>query len=199
VPGLAGLALRFIRPLWPFLRGPLSRTPTVDALLRTTQAVTILRAGEKENVIPDAARAVVNLRLLPGDSSASALLHVRHVARRALPAPFSLEVRLLPGATASDPVPESRVAPALWDALCTAIHEAEPRAVVAPFLVVVYTDSRKFASLAECIVRFHPVALTAGEIGRIHSADERISLENYGRMITFYERMLCAGVQRAST
>jgi carboxypeptidase PM20D1 len=199
VRGLTGLALRLIRLLWPFLRSPLSRTPTVDALLRTTQAVTILRAGEKENVIPDAARAVVNLRLLPGDSSASALLHVGHVARRALPAPFSLEVRLLPGATASDPVPESRPSPALWDALRAAIHEVEPRAVIAPFLVVVYTDSRKFASISESIVRFHPVALTAEEIGRVHSADERISLENYGRMITFYERMLCADARRTST
>ena len=53
-----------------FSAAGLSADPSMDALIRTTQAVTILRAGEKENVIPHLARAVINLRLLPGDSSA---------------------------------------------------------------------------------------------------------------------------------
>jgi carboxypeptidase PM20D1 len=193
MPGIPGLTLRLLRPLWPFLRRRLSAASTVDALLRTTQAVTILRAGEKENVIPDAARAVVNLRILPGDTFAAAVRRVEHVARGALRSPFSLEVRLLPGAIASDPVPERQPSPGLWESLQQAIHEVEPGAIIAPSLVVVYTDSRKFSHLTDCIVRFHPVVLTARELGRIHSADERISLENYGRMITFYERMLCAG------
>ena len=145
--GVHGLTLRFLRLLWPLLRGPLSAAPTMDALLRTTQAVTILRAGEKENVIPDAARAVVNLRILPGDTFAAAVRRVERVARRALRTPFSLEVRLLPGAIASDPVPERLPSPALWELLQQAIHEVEPRAVIAPSLVVVYTDSRKFSTL----------------------------------------------------
>jgi carboxypeptidase PM20D1 len=205
VPGLLGIALRLARPLWPFVRRALSANPTVDALLRTTQAVTMMHSGEKENVIPNEARAVVNVRLLPGDTPASALQRVERVARRAMrarrsvstrrgvPAVFSLEVRLLPGATASDPVPESRPPGWLRDALRGAILDVEPRAIIAPFLVVVYTDSRKFAAIADSIVRLHPVVLTAAEVGRIHSVDERISFENYGRMIGFYERLLCAG------
>jgi acetylornithine deacetylase/succinyl-diaminopimelate desuccinylase-like protein len=57
---------------------------------------------------------------------------------------------------------------------------------VAPFLVVVYTDSRKFVHLTETIVRLLPIVLPAAERARIHSFDERLSLENYGRMISFY-------------
>mgnify|MGYP002265447498 CR=1 FL=1 len=35
---------------------------------RTTTAVTILRAGVKDNVIPQTAEAFINFRLLPGDT-----------------------------------------------------------------------------------------------------------------------------------
>ena len=192
LPGLRGGALRAIRLLWPFVRRSLGAVPVLDALLRTTQAVTILRAGDKENVLPAEARAVVNLRLLPGDSPESAVGRIHQVAHRALRGPFSLEVRLLPGATASPPVPETRPDPWLWDALCAAIRQAEPRAAIVPTLVVVYTDSRKFASLSASIVRFHPLVLTAEERGSIHSINERISLENYGRMIAFYRSILLA-------
>ena len=57
---------------------------------------------------------------------------------------------------------------------------------MAPFLVVVYTDSRKFVDLTACIVRLLPMVLGSAELARIHAFDERISLENYGRMIRFY-------------
>ena len=199
VPGLRGLALRLVRPLWPFLGAALAANPSVDAMVRTTQAVTILRAGEKENVLPAEARAVVNMRLLPGDTTAGVLRRIEPIARRLLPARFTLEVRLLPGTIASDPVPERRPRSELWALVCDAVRAVEPRALVAPILVVVYTDSRKFAHLAECIIRLHPVVLTADELGRIHSRDERISLENYSRMIAFYAHLMRGGPAAAGT
>jgi carboxypeptidase PM20D1 len=192
VRGLRGLGFRAPRLLWPLLRRALPRTAAVDALTRTTQAITILRAGEKENVLPAMARGIVNIRLLPGDTVAGAAAKIERVARAALRGPFELAVRLLPGAIASEPVPEMQPAPWVWTAVQEAVGAVEPRAVIAPYLVVVYTDSRRFAPLAASIVRHHPLVLPASETGRIHSADERISLENYGRIIVFYERLFLA-------
>jgi carboxypeptidase PM20D1 len=167
----------------------------MDALLRTTQAVTILRAGEKENVIPSEARAVINMRLLPGDTTLSVLEHVERIARRSVPERFSLEVRLLPGADASDPVPALTPNRELWETICGAVMAVEPRAVIAPFLVVVRTDSRRFSSIADSIVRLHPIILTSEELGRIHGVDERISMQNYARMIAFYRQVLSASAR----
>jgi carboxypeptidase PM20D1 len=186
VGGLRGLGLRFPRPLWPLFRRRLSADPSMDALVRTTQAVTILRAGEKENVIPHQSRAVINLRLLPGDSSQSALARIERIARRTLSRPFSLTAAFLEGTTRSEPVPETRPDATLWKTIEESIREISPRAIVAPILVVVYTDSRKFVDLAACIVRLLPMVLGSPELARIHAFDERISLENYGRMIRFY-------------
>jgi carboxypeptidase PM20D1 len=39
----------------------------------------ILQAGTKDNVLPSVARAVVNFRILPGDSVAGVVEHVRRV------------------------------------------------------------------------------------------------------------------------
>ncbi len=66
----------------------------------------------------------------------------------------------------------------------------EPRAVIAPFLVVGATDSRRFAHLTDAIVRFMPTTLTAQDVARLHGVDERISMENYGRMIAFYSSIM---------
>ena len=184
--GLLGPGLRFPRLLWPILRRRLTADPSMDALIRTTQAVTILRAGEKENVIPYLARAVINLRLLPGESSEAARERIERIARSRLPRSFTLKAQFLEGTTRSEPVAESRPDPGLWKIIEESVREICPSAVVAPFLVVVYTDSRKFVDLTACIVRLLPMVLNSSELARIHAFDERISLENYGRMIRFY-------------
>jgi acetylornithine deacetylase/succinyl-diaminopimelate desuccinylase-like protein len=47
----------------------LSAFPYENALLRTTCVATRLEAGHADNALPETARAIVNCRLLPGDSS----------------------------------------------------------------------------------------------------------------------------------
>src|SRR5262249_5640558 len=68
--------------LWlfsPLVTRLLARTPATNASVRTTTAPTILEAGVKENVLASRARAVVNFRLLPGDSVVATTVHVREV------------------------------------------------------------------------------------------------------------------------
>jgi carboxypeptidase PM20D1 len=188
--GAIGIALRLLKPLWLFLRGAVTADESVDALLRTTQAVTMIRSGEVPNVIPAEARAVVNIRLLPGDTTAGVRAHVERAARKAIAGGFSLHVDFLPHATLSEPVPEARIGPALWKAVEDSVLLVEPRAVIVPFIVVGATDSRLFAPLTDAIVRFMPVMMTAQDLARIHGVDERISLENYGRMIAYYTNVI---------
>ena len=64
----------------PLVIRRLENTPTTNAMVRTTTAVTMFQAGTEENVLASRARAVVNFRILPGDSTASVLEHVRAVS-----------------------------------------------------------------------------------------------------------------------
>ena len=181
-----GAALRFIGPLWPVLRRVLSADPSTDSLLRTTQAITMLQASDRPNVLPGEASAIVNLRILPGESTASALERVRRVAAPYVHSPFSLSAAFPENAEASEPVPELNFDEALWGALRESIAEVAPESAAVPFLVVMATDSRKFANVADAIVRFMPAVLKPSDIALIHGVDERISLDNFGRMIAFY-------------
>jgi carboxypeptidase PM20D1 len=185
-PGAIGAALRFLKPLWPILRGVLAANPSVATLLRTTQAVTILRAGEKDNVIPEKALAVINLRLLPGDTADSARSRIDAIVRRHIPRGFAAETRFLVGAESSNPVAEKPLSPGLWKAVTESVAEIAPEAVAAPFMAIMLSDSRKFVSITDSIVRLLPVVLDPEELARIHGTDERISLENYGGMIGYY-------------
>ena len=51
----------------------------MDAIQRTTTAVTIIQGGYKENVIPGSASAIVNHRIHPADSLEKVLEHNRRV------------------------------------------------------------------------------------------------------------------------
>ncbi|HTO24021.1 MAG TPA: M20/M25/M40 family metallo-hydrolase [Spirochaetia bacterium] len=187
--GVFRVAFRLARPLWFLLRGALTAGHSVDALLRTTQAVTLLRAGEVANVLPAEASAAINVRIRPGDTTAGALARIERTARRALPGGFKMRVGFMEGETVSEPVPEARIEPGILEAVQDAIRRVED-AVIAPFLVVATTDSRQFVPIADSIVRFMPVTMTSGDLDGIHGVDERISLENYGRMIAYYTSVI---------
>src|SRR5690606_1561663 len=77
------LPLRMVMAkLWlfqPVLRGQLLKDSTTAAALRTTTAPTIFNAGTKENVLPIEATALVNFRILPGDTVDDVLAHALRV------------------------------------------------------------------------------------------------------------------------
>jgi carboxypeptidase PM20D1 len=55
------------------------------------------------------------------------------------------------------------------------------------------TDSRHMAVLTHDIYRFTPVELGSKDMGIVHGFDERISVENFNRMIRFYSQVLVGG------
>ena len=57
----------------------LTAIPEMDAMVRTTTALTIVEGGVEDNTIPAEARAIVNFRLLPGDTIADVLWHAKTV------------------------------------------------------------------------------------------------------------------------
>ncbi|HZD51596.1 MAG TPA: M20/M25/M40 family metallo-hydrolase, partial [Woeseiaceae bacterium] len=65
--------------LEPVLVSVLERNQNLAPLVRTTTAVTMFHAGEKDNVLARQARAVVNLRILPGESVDGTLERIRRI------------------------------------------------------------------------------------------------------------------------
>ena len=61
---------------------------------------------------------------------------------------------------------------------------------MAPYLVVVVTDSRHFRDLGENVFRFMPAQLTPQDLQRIHGIDERIAVADYERAIRLYRQLI---------
>lgn len=180
--------------LWLFERLVLRRLALAagtNAAIRTTAAVTVLRAGEKDNALPTEARALVNLRILPGESVAGVTAHVRRALSDAQVSVTPL-LAIEPSAVAPTRAPGYR-------ALATTIGEIFPDAVVAPGLMVAGTDSRHYRSVAEAAYRFLPLRLTLEDVSRIHGVNERIAIVSYAEVIGFYVRLIenAAGQQHA--
>lgn len=168
----------------PLVARRLARSSATNATVRTTMAVTTVAAGTKDNVLPDTARATVDVRILPGDRVEDILAHVRRVV-----ADPAVQVRGLHVVEPSPVAPSGGVG---FEVLAATVRAVFPEATVAPGLVVAGTDSRHYAPLSAAVYRFRPVRLRPGDLGRIHGVDERIAVEDYARLVTFYARFLHA-------
>jgi carboxypeptidase PM20D1 len=159
-------------------------TPSGNAMLRTTTAPTILSAGVKDNVLPSSARAVVNFRILPGDSIAGVVAH----AKEAIDDP-RVTIRVIPE-SAVEPSPVSPDSSESFLAMERTLRQVAPGVIVTPWLVVGGTDSRHFDKLTANIYRSGALALTAADLGRIHGTDERVAISDYARNIAFYIQLI---------
>lgn len=171
--------------LWllsPVLERVLTKKNTTNALLRTTTAPTMLEGSPKDNVLPQRATAVVNFRILPGDTIESVEERVRGIV-----ADDAIAIRVQPGAT--NPSPVSPTDGEAWTALSRVIRGVFPEAVVAPGLVVGATDGRHYADLGP-VYRFAPFVVTPEDIPRFHGTDERISVDGLASAIVFYRQLI---------
>jgi carboxypeptidase PM20D1 len=167
----------------PVLLRLLARQPGPNGLIRTTTAPTVLSAGAKENVVPATARALVNFRLLPGETIQGVIAHVR--------------------AKIEDPEIKLNVVGEPWEAgriahtesfgyprIEQSIRQIYPEVVVAPSLTIGATDSKHYAAIAGDSYRFIPMRLRSEDLKRIHGIDERIAVADYVRLVRFYAALI---------
>ncbi len=170
--------------LEPFVVSQLSKAPATNALVRSTLAVTIVKAGVKPNVIPQVAEAIINVRLIPGDTVASVIEHLKRVIDDP-----SVKISVAPG-TRLEASPISDTASNGYRVIVRATRQAFPDALVAPGLLVGTTDTRHYLDMAENSFRFLPLRIKPDDIKRFHGTDERISISNYEEIIRFYVQLL---------
>jgi carboxypeptidase PM20D1 len=173
------------RLFWPLLRPLLASKNTSNAMIRTSQAATMMRGSEKENVLPSNATATINVRILPGESVATVMDRIIKIVGDP-----RVTVRENPSWRSNGPVSGARVDSFGYAAIAAALGEAAPGVPVLPFLLSGSTDSKHYAALTRDIYRFTPVILDEDGIARIHGAGERISMDNIARCLSFYRSLI---------
>lgn len=168
LPGPRGVIFRHLCK--PSLTDPLLRLmgengKTIEPLLRNTVNATIVKGGEKINVVPSEIQVDLDGRLLPGFG----------------PEDFLSELRTLLGDQVEltlmrfEPYPKEPDLH-LFDFLAGVLEDLDPGGVSVPLLMPAFTDARHFARIGIQTYGFTPLKLPRGFkfFETIHGADERI-------------------------
>ncbi|MGZ0710327.1 M20/M25/M40 family metallo-hydrolase (plasmid) [Coraliomargarita sp. W4R53] len=157
--------------------------PEMNAIVRTTAVATELSGAPGENVLATSARASINIRLLTGDTVASATARVR----RAINDPL-VEISVRHG---SDPSPVSPWRGEAWRRISGAVSSSLGSDIVTtPYLQLGASDSRWFTAISDHVYRFTPFHLTRAERDALHSHNERIRVDVWLRGIGFYRALI---------
>ncbi len=158
---------------------------TFDPLFRNTVSATIVRGGDRLNVVPSEVHLALDARILPGYTTGDLLDELRPILRD------DGEVRALPA--------EERPAEpdlALVDLLGRLLRKRVPEAHPVPYLLPASSDARHFARLGIQTYGYTPMNLPPDVpfFSTIHAADERIPLEavEFGTDV-LYDVMLSYG------
>jgi carboxypeptidase PM20D1 len=152
---------------------------TSNASVRTTTAPTIFNAGIKDNVIPTKAEAVVNFRILPGETSTDVVEHVKKVIS-------DDRVKILELEGVREPAPVSPVDVPGFKTIQKTIRQTYPEALVAPTMMLAASDSRKYIDICKNIYNFAPIIVTSEDLSRTHGLNERNKIDDFKRGIGFY-------------
>jgi carboxypeptidase PM20D1 len=175
--------------LWlfsPLLERQAAADPAANARIRTTTAPTIFQGGIKENVLPHEARAVVNFRLLPGDTIQGVLRHVRDTVGPGIRVSAT-------GDANSEPSPESDVRAPEFSLIQRTLTQTFPNIIVSPNLLSGGTDTKRYRGFTPNVYRFVPMRLKPADLKRIHGTNERVGIANYGEIVRFYAQLLRNG------
>lgn len=167
-----------------FLRRWLAQNPEMNASMRTTTALTIIRGGVEDNTVPPEASAIVNFRLLPGDTIADVLWHAKKVIN-------DDRVHITPvEGKFNEALPISPNKGPAYTSLSMVIRQVFDNPPVAPFVMLGGTDCQHFVPVCDHIYRFTSLVMDESFRGLEHGIDERIPIAGMALMVTFYAQLM---------
>ena len=184
-PHFSGPIKLLFTNLWlfaPLLKFILTRKPTTATMVRTTTALTVMRAGAKENVVPREAVALINHRIHPRDTVEGVIEYTKRVVDDE-----RIKVR---GVSSIPPAPVSSSTSFGFKTIQRALGRALPDVLVAPALMVGNTDTHHYWGIADDIYRFSPTRLTNETVGMFHGANEKMNIDNFIETIGFYRAVI---------
>jgi acetylornithine deacetylase/succinyl-diaminopimelate desuccinylase-like protein len=148
----------------------LEASPFYNALLHTTAVATIVEAGHAENALPQTARAVVNCRLLPGESPDDVLKTLRQV--------IADDQIIITPIKAAKPSPPSPFTSEIMQAIDHATQQLWPGLPVVPVMETGATDGLLFRQLG---IPTYGITGTATDLDdiRMHGKDERMAVQDF--------------------
>src|SRR6266699_1970603 len=161
----------------------LSAVPFYNSKLRTTCVAPMLAAGHAENALPQAARATVNCRVLPGEPPAGVEAPLGRLAAD----------QRVTGRTVDTPIPSPHppLTPAIMGTLERLVAEQFPGVPIVPVMEAGATDGLFLRNAGIPTYGVSAVFEDPNDI-RAHGRDERIGVQSFYDALEFWHHMLRA-------
>ena len=147
------------------LENPVLRR-SINAMLRDTVTPTVIRSGQKVNVIPAAGMAELDVRTLPGTDQQEILESIRELAGSDVQVE---SVMTMPALEWPSDAP-------IVELMEQALRSADPEAAAAPMMITPGTDAKGLARLGIPTYGFAPLRLDPETpfLSLFHAPDERV-------------------------
>ena len=165
----------------PIIENILLKKPATAALIRTTIAPTIFQAGEQHNALPEQAKAIINIRVMPAESLDS----VKEYIEKVIDDP-EIQVTI----SGNEATKVSSTDGWEFEAIQKAARNVYHDALIAPYLMFAGSDARHYETVSDNTYRFLPVLITSEDLNRMHGTNEHIRVENFISAIKFYAELI---------
>lgn len=155
---------------------------TALAQLRSTVAATQITGSDAANMLAAKAQARINARLITDETPENMLRYLRELVED-LPVKLDLVEQ-------TEAVPVTGKDAPMYKVLCNAIGEEFSMLPCIGMLCPGKTDSRHYADMSDCILRFAPLTQTLRQSRGAYRAEEHVSLRALGVAVEVYENFM---------
>jgi acetylornithine deacetylase/succinyl-diaminopimelate desuccinylase-like protein len=157
--------------------------PMWNSMMRDTVAPTILQAGVRANVIPSEAKAIVNVRLIPGDTITVLMSNLDKLVSDP-----QVKMEVIPdGGLAA---PDSSMETSLYQLITQVCAKEFNGAPVLPFMSTGATDSAQLRLHNVQAYGLRPIPMTPEDDSRVHGDNERIPLDAFAKGVDVMTRIV---------
>jgi carboxypeptidase PM20D1 len=169
--------------LWLFkstIQSTLGRSPEGDAMQRTTIVPTILESGIRENVIPTNAKAIVNSRILTGETTREVEAFIKNAIND------NRVTITIKGDFNTEPSPITDVNSPAFKRMEEAVYQTVDDVIPVPYVMLGASDSRNYRAISNGVINFTPLINSKG----FHGIDERLPVKDFQRSINFFTNII---------
>ncbi len=188
-PTMEGIQAKFMatpekyRPVIAKVMSAIS--PLAASLIKTTLAFTVCHGSEGNNVLPEEAYVIGNLRYSHHQPLEASLKEISRYARR-----YDIEVQVLdPGFSSAITDYRSEG----FRLVEKAVNAVFPGVHTSPYLMTGASDARYMSRVSECCIRFAPFRIDEEQLNSIHGVNESVDLSCLVPAVEFYKLIIKEG------
>ena len=170
----------------PLFIWKISKTPDDLARISSTHSVTVVEASTVPNAVSSEAFLLIDSRIIPEETVEDVKNFINKKISEVLPKE-QIKIEYL---DIVNPTSSARIDSDEFKKLAKTINQVFPDIKISPYMVLGVTDASEYKEITDYAFCFLPCVLTVEEAAQMHNDNEKISVKNFGRMISFYKEYI---------